>query len=151
VDELNSYIGLIVSMDIDQHIKDVLTRVQSVLFTVGAQLATDDSVSGFKKQIPFRDEDIQVLENEMDEMFKVLPKLNNFILPGGSQAAAHAQVARTICRRAERRIVELSEQTETDKNLIIFINRLSDYLFVAGRKISLDDNIAETLWKPGER
>jgi cob(I)alamin adenosyltransferase len=84
-------------------------------------------------------------------MFKVLPKLNNFILPGGSQAAAHAQVARTICRRAERRIVELSEQTETDKNLIIFINRLSDYLFVAGRKISLDDNIAETLWKPGER
>jgi cob(I)alamin adenosyltransferase len=151
VDELNSYIGLIVSMDIDKHIKEVLKKVQSVLFTIGAQLATDDSVSEFKKQVPCKQEDIEMLEKEMDEMFKVLPKLNNFILPGGSQAAAHAQVARTICRRAERRIVELSEQTEIDKNLIIFINRLSDYLFVVGRKISFDDKVAETLWRPGER
>ena len=151
VDELNSYLGLVLSMNIDQHAKDVLERIQSVLFTVGAQLATDDSVADFKKQIPCRQEDIDMLEHEMDEMFKVLPKLNHFILPGGSQPAANIQVARTICRRAERRIVELSEQTEINKNLIIFINRLSDYLFVLGRKVSFDDKIAETLWKPEDR
>ena len=150
VDELNSYLGLILSMDIEQHAKDVLKRVQAVLFAVGAQLATDDSVAGFKEQVPCKQEDIEMLEREMDNMFKVLPKLNNFILPGGSQAAAHAQVARTICRRAERRIVELSEATTINKNLIIFINRLSDYLFVLGRKVSFDDKVAETLWKPGE-
>jgi len=151
VDELNSHIGLIVSMEIDQHAKDILKKVQSVLFTIGAQLATDDSVAAFKDQIPCKREDIEMLEHEMDEMFKFLPKLNSFILPGGSQAAAFAQVARTVCRRAERRIVELSEQTEINNNLIKFINRLSDYLFVLGRRISFDDKVAETLWKSGDK
>ena len=149
VDELNSYLGLIVSMNINHHAKEVLKHIQSVLLTIGAQLATDDSVKDFKNQIPCKQEDIDLLEHEMDEMFKVLPKLTQFILPGGSQAAAQAQVARTVCRRAERRIVELSEQTEINKNLIKFINRLSDYLFVLGRKISLDDNVAENLWDSG--
>lgn len=149
VDELNSYIGLIISMSIDTHAQDVLKKVQSVLLTIGAQLATDDAVASFKEQIPCKDEDIEMLEHEMDEMFKVLPKLTQFILPGGSTAGAHAQVARTICRRAERRIVELSEQTEINKNLIKFINRLSDYLFVLGRKLSMDDNVAENLWNSG--
>ena len=147
VDELNSYLGLIVAMDIDQHAKDVLKKIQSILFTIGAQLATDDSIADFKKQIPCKLEDIEMLEHEMDEMFKILPKLNNFILPGGSQAAAYSQIARTVCRRAERRIVELSEQSEINKNLVKFINRLSDYLFVLGRKISHDDNIPENIWK----
>ena len=149
VDELNSHLGVIVSMDIDEHAKAVLKRIQSVLFTIGAQLATDDSVADFKKQIPCKIEDIEMLEHEMDEMFKVLPKLNNFILPGGSQAAAFAQVARTVCRRAERRIVELSEATDINTNLIKFINRLSDYLFVLGRKLSFDDDVPETIWNSG--
>lgn len=149
VDELNSYIGLIVSMGIDPHATEVLKNVQSVLLTIGAQLATADSAASFKEQIPCKQDDIDLLEHEMDEMFKVLPKLNNFILPGGSTAAAHAQVARTVCRRAERRIVELSEQTNINKNLIKFINRLSDYLFVLGRKISFDEKVPENIWKSG--
>jgi cob(I)alamin adenosyltransferase len=149
VDELNSYLGVIISMSIDEHAKSVLRKIQSVLFTIGAQLATDDSAADFKKQIPCKDEMIEMLEQEMDEMFKVLPKLNHFILPGGSPAAAHAQVARTVCRRAERRIIELSEKTEINKNLIKFINRLSDYLFVLGRKISLDDQAPEMPWDSG--
>lgn len=149
VDELNSYLGLIVAMDIDDHSKSILKQIQSILFTIGAQLATDDSNADFKKQIPCKNEDIEMLEKEMDCMFEILPKLNQFILPGGSQAAAQAQIARTICRRAERRIIELSEQTDVNKNLIKFINRLSDYLFVLGRKISYDDNVHETLWNSG--
>jgi len=149
VDELNSHLGVVVSMNIDEHAKVILKKIQSVLFTIGAQLATDDSAADFKKQIPCKDEMIEMLEAEMDEMFKVLPKLNQFILPGGSPAAAHAQVARTVCRRAERRIIELSEKTEINKNLIKFINRLSDYLFVLGRKISLDDREPETPWDSG--
>ncbi|WP_159517467.1 cob(I)yrinic acid a,c-diamide adenosyltransferase [Sunxiuqinia indica] len=149
VDELNSHVGLIVAMDIDEKAKEVLKHIQCVLFTIGAQLATDDSVSEFKKQIPCKTEDIEMLEKEMDQMFEVLPKLNSFILPGGSIAAAHTQIARTVCRRAERRIIELSEQNEVNKNLVKFINRLSDYLFVLGRKISFDENVPETQWKSG--
>ncbi|HKJ42928.1 MAG TPA: cob(I)yrinic acid a,c-diamide adenosyltransferase [Sunxiuqinia sp.] len=149
VDELNSYIGLIASMNIELHAKEVLQRVQSVLLTIGAQLATDEAISSFKEQIPCKQEDIELLENEMDKMFKVLPKLTQFILPGGSQSAAHAHVARTICRRAERRIVELGEQTEINKNLIKFINRLSDYLFVLARKLSMNENIQENRWNSG--
>lgn len=147
VDELNSFLGLIVSMGIDDHAKEVLTHIQSVLFTIGAQLATDDSVADFKEQIPCKPEDILMLEQEMDEMFKHLPKLNNFILPGGSQTAATTQLARTVCRRAERRIIELSDQSEVNKDLVKFINRLSDYLFVLGRKIACDDNVPETPWQ----
>ncbi|KOH44654.1 cob(I)yrinic acid a,c-diamide adenosyltransferase [Sunxiuqinia dokdonensis] len=149
VDELNSYLGLIISMNIDEHAQTILQKIQSVLFTIGAQLATDDAAADFKNQIPCKDEMIEMLEQEMDEMFKVLPKLNQFILPGGSQAAAHAQVARTVCRRAERRIIELSEKTEINKNLMKFINRLSDYLFVLGRKLSLDAQVPETPWNSG--
>ncbi|WP_430973698.1 cob(I)yrinic acid a,c-diamide adenosyltransferase [Sunxiuqinia rutila] len=149
VDELNSYLGLIVAMGIDEHAQAILKQIQSLLFSVGAQLATDDSAADFRNQIPCKDSDIALLENEMDEMFKVLPKLNQFILPGGSPAAAHAQIARTICRRAERRIIELSEKTDVNKNLIKFINRLSDYLFVLGRKISFDDQVPENTWNSG--
>lgn len=150
VDELNSHLGLIVAMNIDPHAKEVLMKIQSVLFTVGAQLAKDDSVADLKEQLACKQEDIDMLEHEMDEMFKILPKLDHFILPGGSQAAAYTQVARTVCRRAERRIVELSEQTKIKRNLIIFINRLSDYLFVLGRKISADDKVPENPWNSGD-
>ena len=77
-----------------------------------------------------------------------LPELRNFILPGGCQASSFCHVARTVCRRAERHIVELSENKEVDSNLIKFVNRLSDYLFVLSRKINLDQNAPEILWSP---
>ena len=150
VDELNSHIGLIVAMDIDEHSRGVLKRIQSKLFVIGSILATDDSAEEFKKRYPCKPKDIEMLEKEMDCMFEELPKLDNFILPGGSVASAHAQIARTVCRRAERRIVELSEKIEIEKTLIKFINRLSDYLFVLGRKIASDQNMPETLWIPDE-
>lgn len=148
IDELNSYIGLIRSMQTDLPTDKILEIIQNKLFVIGANLATDESISLIKKQLPCQKTDIELLENEMDEMNTSLPELRNFILPGGCQASSFCHVARTVCRRAERHIVELSENKEVDLNLIKFINRLSDYLFVLSRKINLDQKAAEILWVP---
>ena len=148
IDELNSYIGLIRSMQTDQHADQILEIIQNKLFVIGASLATEESITLIKKQLPCKKADIELLEKEMDLMNNDLPELRNFILPGGSQAASFCHVARTVCRRAERKIVELSEKAEVDPNLIKFVNRLSDYLFVLSRKINLDQKTPEILWSP---
>lgn len=148
IDELNSYIGVIRSMQTDQHADQILEVIQNKLFIIGANLATDESISLVKKQLPCKKADIELLEKEMDRMNNDLPELRNFILPGGSQAASFCHVARTVCRRAERKIVELAENAEVDANLIKFVNRLSDYLFVLSRKINLDQKTPEILWSP---
>lgn len=148
IDELNSYIGLIRSMQTDTRADQVLEIIQNKLFVIGANLATDESIGLIKKQLPCKKADIVLLEKEMDEMNKVLPELRNFILPGGCQASSFCHVARTVCRRAERRIVELAENNEVDPNLIKFVNRLSDYLFVLSRKVTLDQKAPEILWSP---
>jgi len=148
IDELNSYIGLIRSMQTDEHADKVLEIIQNKLFVIGANLATDDSIDLIKKQMPCKKADIELLEKEMDEMNTSLPELRNFILPGGCQASSFCHVARTVCRRAERRIVELAESNEVDPLLIKFVNRLSDYLFVLSRKVTLDQKAPEILWSP---
>jgi cob(I)alamin adenosyltransferase len=148
IDELNSYIGVIRSMQTDHHADQILEVIQNKLFVIGANLATDESISLVKKQLPCKKADIELLEKEMDRMNNDLPELRNFILPGGSQAASFCHVARTVCRRAERKIVELAENAEVDANLIKFVNRLSDYLFVLSRKINLDQKTPEILWSP---
>jgi cob(I)alamin adenosyltransferase len=148
VDELNSYIGVIRSMQTDSSADSVLEKIQNKLFIIGANLASDASVTLIKKQMPVGKTDIELLEKEMDLMNNTLPELRNFILPGGSQATSFCHIARTVCRRAERHIVELSEKTEVDPNLIKYINRLSDYLFVLSRKVSMDQKVPEILWSP---
>lgn len=148
VDELNSYIGVVRSLYTEIHADSVLEKIQNKLFVIGAHLATEDNDQLVKKQLPVEVADILLLEDEMDRMIEVLPPLNNFILPGGSQASSFCHVARTVCRRSERRIVELAERTEVDPNLIKYINRLSDYLFVLSRKISMDLKSPEILWSP---
>ncbi len=149
VDELNSHVGLVLSGVDDEQTKIVLTDVQNKLFVIGAHLAMDENAGDMKKQLPCDEHDIELLEKEMDKMFETLPKLNNFIMPTGCQVAAFAHVARTVCRRAERRIVELAEKTDVDQNLTKYINRLSDYLFVLSRKLNLDNKVAETPWITG--
>jgi len=150
IDELNSYIGLIRSMQTDGHTDHVLEIIQNKLFVIGANLATEESIELIKKQLPCKKADIELLETEMDEMNASLPELRNFILPGGCQASSFCHVARTVCRRAERHIVELAENKEVDANLTKFINRLSDYLFVLSRKVNQDQKAAEILWSPEE-
>ena len=150
VDELNSHIGLILSTAIDEHSKKILLQIQHKLFSVGAQLADDGKRPDIKDKVICSDQDIELLEKEMDKMTDVLPSMKHFILPNGVQGAAFAQVARTVCRRAERCIVHVSSKTPVDTKLVKYINRLSDYLFLLSRKINFDHNVTETPWIPGE-
>ena len=150
IDELNSYIGLIRSLYREEQVDLILEKVQNKLFVIGAKLASESSNQMIVKQLPCSERDILLLENEMDRMIALLPQLNNFILPGGSQSNAFCHIARTVCRRAERRIVELADKEEIDSVLIKYINRLSDYLFVLSRMMSFDLKAPETLWFPDE-
>jgi cob(I)alamin adenosyltransferase len=148
IDELNSFIGLIRTLQTDTGTDKILEIIQNKLFVIGSNLATENSVSLEQKQLPCKKDDIEMLEKEMDEMNTVLPDLHNFILPGGCHASSVCHVARTVCRRAERHIVELAENHWVDPLLLKFVNRLSDYLFVLSRKINQDQKTSEILWNP---
>jgi len=147
VDELNSYIGLIRDQDINSAHKDILKEIQDRLFTIGASLASDPEKS--KMKIPdLHLSDISLLEKEIDAMNVVLPDLKHFILPGGSQAVSFCHISRCVCRRAERIIVHLKSESFVDEKVIIYLNRLSDYLFVLARKLCFDINVPENQWLP---
>ncbi|WP_291399471.1 cob(I)yrinic acid a,c-diamide adenosyltransferase [Daejeonella sp.] len=147
VDELNSYIGMIRDHDIDAAQKDVLKEVQDRLFTIGAALASDPEKS--KMKIPdLHLSDITFLENQIDEMNLVLPELKHFILPGGSPVVSFCHVSRCVCRRAERIIVHLKSESFVDEKVVVYLNRLSDYLFVLARKLCFDRNVPENQWFP---
>ena len=154
VDELNSYIGLIKDQDISTDSKDALLKIQNELFTLGAMLATPPEKETLKSgkerlNIPKIDEDsILFLENEIDKMDAVLPQMTHFILPGGHQAVSFCHVARCVCRRAERLSVELNDNEPINEDILKYLNRLSDYLFVLARKLSLDLQVAEIKWIP---
>lgn len=147
VDELNSYIGLISCQEIDPHHQAVLKEIQDRLFTVGASLAADPEKS--KMKIPdLLDEDIALLETEIDQMNEVLPELKHFILPGGNTTVSYCHIARCVCRRAERLTVALSESSFVDSKVTVYLNRLSDYLFILGRKLGYDAKAVENIWLP---
>ncbi|PWS33704.1 cob(I)yrinic acid a,c-diamide adenosyltransferase [Pedobacter paludis] len=147
VDELNSYIGLIMCQAIDTHHQLLLKEIQDRLFTVGASLATDPEKS--KMKIPdLHETDITLLENEMDAMNETLPELKHFVLPGGNTVVSYCHIARCVCRRAERLTVELAGNSFVDERVTIYLNRLSDYLFVLARKLNYDFNVEENIWIP---
>ncbi len=147
VDELNSYIGLIMCQDIDSHDQQLLKEIQDRLFTIGASLAADPEKS--KMKIPdLHETDITLLENEMDLMNETLPALKHFVLPGGNTVVSYCHIARCVCRRAERLTVELAENSFVDERITIYLNRLSDYLFVLARKLSAYFKAEENIWIP---
>lgn len=147
VDELNSFIGLLRDQPVNESRKDLLKEIQDRLFTIGSHLAMDYEVS--KKQLPdLLPTDVTRLETEMDAMDATLPELRHFILPGGHQSVSFAHLARTVCRRAERMIVELNAEEEVEDHIIIYMNRLSDFLFVLSRKMALELGIDEVKWFP---
>lgn len=147
VDELNSYIGLIWGQPIDGQDRLVLKEIQDRLFTIGASLAADPEKSSMK--IPdLHLKDITLLETEMDRMEAVLPQLRHFILPGGNSVISFCHLARCVCRRAERIIIALAEESFVEEKVKIYLNRLSDYLFMLARKIGHDQHIAENKWVP---
>jgi cob(I)alamin adenosyltransferase len=147
VDELISYIGLIRDQKIDSETFSVLVEIQDRLMTCASILATD--CDDCKVKIPeIFDTDIELLEKEIDKMETKLPTLSSFILPGGHQTVSFCHVARNICRRAERLSIKVQEQYKYSEKVNQYLNRLSDYLFVLSRKLSVDLNAKEIAWKP---
>lgn len=149
VDELNSYIGLLRDQEVNSRRRDLLKQVQDRLFTVGAHLATAPD-KNVRKVPDLRESDVELLELSIDEMEKDLPPLKYFILPGGHQAVSFCHIARTVCRRTERATVALNEQEAVAEILIRYLNRLSDYLFVLGRKMGQELGVEEVSWRPRE-
>lgn len=147
VDELNSHIGLIMCQDIAPEYNKLLKEIQDRLFTIGATLAADPEKS--KMKIPdLHETDIVLLEQEMDLMNEVLPPLKHFVLPGGNTTVSYCHIARCVCRRAERLTVELAENSFVDEKVSVYLNRLSDYLFVLARKLNMDFSAEENIWIP---
>lgn len=149
IDELNANIGLLRDQVSSTFIIDVLSKIQDRLFVLGAKLAADPEKEGLK--LPdFKEEDIRFIESEIDKMEEGLPLLKNFIIPGGHPVVSQAHIARTVCRRAERSMVLLSENSPVDEMLLEYVNRLSDFLFVLGRQLAKEFKVNEITWHPGE-
>ncbi len=144
VDELNSFIGLLNAGFGEATQNYFLTEVQKRLFTIGSNLASDPDKKLITPDI--HDEDIHLLENAMDTMDQLLEPLRNFILPGGDTVVAYAHVCRTICRRAERRVITLDRESPVDPKIITYLNRLSDYFFILSRYIAHTKDIPEIHW-----
>uniref|UniRef100_UPI003217BF5B cob(I)yrinic acid a,c-diamide adenosyltransferase n=1 Tax=uncultured Draconibacterium sp. TaxID=1573823 RepID=UPI003217BF5B len=147
VDELNASIGVIRSYNIPDDIKVLLIQIQNKLFNIGSRLASDKKGEVFTANLVVKNEDIEVLEKAIDEFEEGLPELREFILPGGELSVAQCHMARTVCRRAERRIVEFAEGTPVQTEIVKYINRLSDLLFVIARKLGDINDVEETAWK----
>ena len=148
IDELNSFIGLLIAEIDDDKTNELLLFVQSKLFTVGSYLATDPTKTEYKIESHIADDSIVKLERAIDEFDSELPKMKAFVLPGGSRSAAIAHICRTVCRRAERNIYCLIEieKVEIEEPVLIFMNRLSDFLFVLARKECLLGKGEEIFW-----
>ncbi len=147
VDELNSYMGLVRDQEVNSGRKVILKEIQDRLFTIGSILAADPDKSNL--QVPdLHQADIDVLEKAMDEMDAQLPPMRNFVLPGGHQSVSFVHIARTICRRAERRVVILNEKEKTFNLVLQYLNRLSDYLFVLSRMMTMELGAEEVPWTP---
>jgi cob(I)alamin adenosyltransferase len=146
IDELNSHIGLIRDSIQDTGVIDLLSRIQHTLFKIGSHLANENPDT--RKTPVFSEKDITILEQAIDAYTKELPVLQNFILPGGHTVASYCHIARTVCRRAERAATKLAEEVSFNEQVITYINRLSDYLFVLARKMLKDFNKSEITWNP---
>ncbi|MEZ4826721.1 MAG: cob(I)yrinic acid a,c-diamide adenosyltransferase [Bacteroidia bacterium] len=145
VDELNAWMGMVGDQPHALEFTSQIRTIQNHLFSIGSILASDPQKSLFK--LPqITEGDVQLLELSMDKMEENLPPLKNFVLPGGHPANSAAHVARTVCRRAERRVVELDSHEPVDPQIITYLNRLSDWLFVLSRFFSHLAKAPEITW-----
>lgn len=146
IDELSSNLGLLYTYLTDEGDKKILLHIQHKLFTLGAYLATDTTQTTLRVEAQISQENILKIEQDIDAMTALLPELKAFILPGGSRESAICHVCRTVCRRAERAILEIQKEHEVDELVIAYVNRLSDYLFVLARKLNLLAEMPEICW-----
>ncbi|MFN4147237.1 MAG: cob(I)yrinic acid a,c-diamide adenosyltransferase [Runella sp.] len=150
VDELNAYIGLLRDQPVNEPRRAFLKYIQDRLFTIGSILASEpDNKKHFIPDIT--SEDIEALEKSIDEMTETLPIMRFFILPGGHQSVSFAHIARTVCRRAERLVIALNQHEPVESEVIHYLNRLSDYLFILSRKMAQELGVEEIKWEGRKR
>ena len=147
IDELSSHLGLLAAMLPEGHEKDLVERIQNNLFNVCTNLATDQDQTELYPSAYLPEGAIKELEDEVDSIMHELPERQGFILPGGTQEAAQAHVCRTVCRRAERRIVALAEEATVSPEVQQYVNRLSDYLFILAKKLNFLAGKSEKVWQ----
>lgn len=145
IDELNAVLGLALTLADGQEQSDTIKKIQSDLFNIGAELALGDDQE--LKTTKVGEKETNLLEQYMDVMQAELPELKNFILPGGTSFAAALHQARTVARRAERAVVRLKSQIDVRPEIMAYLNRLSDYLFVLARYANFRAQAHETIWK----
>lgn len=143
IDELNSFIGILLTENLEIEIREKLENIQHDLFDLGGDLSIPGRVSMSKTQITN-------MEDNLDQYNSTIPALKEFILPGGSRAASLCHIARTVCRRAERCIVRLSRTETVVPFTITYLNRLSDFLFVLCRILNHQQGFKDVLWQPGK-
>lgn len=154
LDELNAHLGMLRSMQVSEKDNAQLVEIQTNLFTMGSELATDPEkaiMRNGKKRLnisKISPAHIEQMEGWIDRINENLPPLKNFLLPGGNQTVAQSHICRTVCRRTERLATALDEAEGIDENLLKYLNRLSDYLFVLSRKLAKDLQVEETPWTP---
>ena len=147
VDELNSYIGLLRDVIEDEITFDLLISIQDRLFTIGSHLAADPEKNKMKLP-PILEEDVVALEIAIDKINDQVPEMKSFVLPGGHVYVSYCHIARCVCRRAERAVLRLAENETIEEIHAKYLNRLSDYLFMLSRWITLDKKASEIPWKP---
>ncbi|HEY7396768.1 MAG TPA: cob(I)yrinic acid a,c-diamide adenosyltransferase [Gaiellaceae bacterium] len=147
VDELNSLLGVVLTGELPDELRAPLEQVQNDLFDVGADLCVPVEVAG---RLRVAQEQIDRLERACDELNAPLPELRSFVLPGGTEAAAVLHVARTVCRRAEREALAADEEHGVSRPALVYLNRLSDLLFILARSANAAVGVDEPLWRPGE-
>ena len=146
VDELNAALGVVLAGELPAELRDALARVQNELFDLGADLSVPAGVDG---RLRVEQSMVDRLERDCDRFNAELPELRSFVLPGGTEAAARLHVARTLCRRAERDVLRAAAEHEVGPLVAVYLNRLSDLLFVLARAANALAGQDEPLWKPG--
>jgi cob(I)alamin adenosyltransferase len=146
VDELNAALGLVLATDCPDDVREVLGRVQNELFDLGADLSVP---AESESRLRVTQAQVDALEEDCDRFNADLPELKSFVLPGGGEASARLHVARTVCRRAEREALAASQVHELNPSALVYLNRLSDLLFILARVVKASTGSEEPLWRPG--
>lgn len=154
IDELNSHLGLLKDLleeittkkEFKEQLVSSIQKIQNILFCIGSELATTNPNEHIKK-IMLNSKEALILEKQIDDFSEHLPPLTNFILPGGHPCNSQAHIARSVCRRAERLVIQLSNNEAVRTEIIIYLNRLSDWLFIVARMISFILKTPEIIWE----
>jgi len=146
IDELNSFIGLLKDYVEEKKIKNLLNQIQIKLFSIGSSLSSVNNDAKLSDKVNLEKKDIESIESEIDKFNENLPKLNNFIIPGGHKVSSYSHICRSICRRAERKISEINDDSKIDPLILSYINRLSDLFFILSRYLSFKHNADESYW-----